>query len=226
MSELYLRAVRLMLIATIAFFAAIFLPAWTLNYWQGWVFFATSLAPLMLITVWMAIADPKLLERRLRGGPRAEQSRAQKILIALIAPVEIAMVLVIVFDHRFGWSPAVPAWLSFAGDVLALIGLFLYFLVIKENRYAAGTVRVEAGQTVCSTGPYAVVRHPMYVGAILYVVGAPIALGSWWGLLFVPFFITGFGWRAMREEQFLRSNLRGYQAYLDQVRHRLVPYIW
>jgi protein-S-isoprenylcysteine O-methyltransferase Ste14 len=226
MWDLYLRTARLMLVATIAFFVAIFVPAWTLDYWQGWAFFAASLAPLTLITVWMAVTDPKLLERRLHGGPRAETSRAQKIFIALIAPVEIAMALVTVFDHRFGWSPAVPAWLSLSGDVLSMSGLVLYFFVIRENRYAAGTVRVEAGQTVCSTGPYAFVRHPMYAGAVLYVLGAPVALGSWWGLLFTPLFIAGFAWRSVSEEQFLQTHLAGYRDYLGQVRYRLVPCIW
>ena len=92
--------------------------------------------------------------------------------------------------------------------------------------FAAATIQVAAGQTVCATGPYAIVRHPMYVGANLFIIGAPIALGSWWGLLFSLLFIGGFAWRSLREEEFLRANLPGYLEYVHKVRYRLVPYIW
>jgi protein-S-isoprenylcysteine O-methyltransferase Ste14 len=134
--------------------------------------------------------------------------------------------VIMVFDHRFGWSPAVPAALSIFGDVLAALGILIYFLVVKENRYAAATVDVAEGQTVVSTGPYAFVRHPMYAGAILVFVGAPLALGSWWGLLLIPLVIAVFALRLLSEEKFLRQNLAGYADYAQSVRYRLVPYIW
>ena len=107
-----------------------------------------------------------------------------------------------------------------------MLGIVIYFLVIRENRFAAATVEIAEGQTVVSTGPYAVVRHPMYAGAILFLVGAPIALGSWWGLLFTLLFIVGFVWRLLNEEKFLRTNLPGYVEYISEVRYRLVPNIW
>jgi protein-S-isoprenylcysteine O-methyltransferase Ste14 len=131
-----------------------------------------------------------------------------------------------VLDHRFRWSPGVPAFLSLFGDALAVLGVVVYFLVIKENRYAASTIEVVEGQTVVSTGPYAIVRHPMYSGAILVLLGAPLALGSWWGLLFAPLFIAWFAWRLLDEERFLRLNLPGYDAYMRAVRYRLVPHVW
>jgi protein-S-isoprenylcysteine O-methyltransferase Ste14 len=174
----------------------------------------------------MAVYDKGLLERRLHGGPMAERTHAQKIATAIGPVFGIAAMLVIVFDHRFGWSPTVPPWLSLVGDAFVLISLLIYFVVIKENRFAAATVQVAAGQTVCSTGPYAVVRHPMYLGAVLFMIGAPIALGSWWGLLFSPLFIGGLAWRSVREEEFLCANLPGYREYMQRVRYRLVPNIW
>jgi len=204
----------------------IFLPAWTLDYWQGWVFLGTFMLPLTLITVWMAVYDTELLERRLRGGPRAERTAVQKRFTAVAPFVGIVAVVIMVFDHRFGWSPAVPAWLSLVGDALVALGIAIYFLVIRANRFAAATVEIAEGQIVVSTGPYAVVRHPMYAGAILFLVGAPIALGSWWGFLFTPLFIGGLVWRLLNEEKFLNTNLPGYTEYGREVRYRLVPHIW
>jgi protein-S-isoprenylcysteine O-methyltransferase Ste14 len=116
----------------------------------------------------------------LRAGPRAEKTAAQKRFTAVAPFVGIIAVVIMVSDHRFGWSPAVPAWLSLVGDALIALGIVIYFLVIRENRFAAATVEIAEGQTVVSTGPYAVVRHPMYAGAILFLLGVPIALGSWW----------------------------------------------
>jgi protein-S-isoprenylcysteine O-methyltransferase Ste14 len=118
------------------------------------------------------------------------------------------------------------AYLSILGDALGALGILVYLIVVRENRYAAGVVQVVEGQTVVSTGPYAIVRHPMYAGALLVLFGAPLALGSWWGLLYAPLFIAWFAWRLLNEEKFLRQNLPGYAAYERKVRYRLAPYIW
>ena len=107
-----------------------------------------------------------------------------------------------------------------------MLGILIYFLVIRENRYAAATVKVAEHQSVVSTGPCAIVRHPMYAGTILVCVGAPVALGSWWGLLFTPLFFAWFAWRLLNEEEFLRTNLQGYDEYRHKVRYRLAPHIW
>jgi len=226
MDNLYLRAIRGTLLGTAAFFALIFVPAWTLKYWQGWAFLATLLVPTMLVTIYMALYDRKLLESRLRLGPTVEKRSTQKIIVIIGLLVYVAAIVIMVFDHRFGWSAAVPDWLSLFGDALAALGILFYFLVIRENHYAASTVQVAEGQTVVSTGPYAIVRHPMYSGAILVFIGMPLALGSWWGLFFVPLFIAGFAWRLLDEEKFLRANLPGYAEYMRKVRYRLLPYIW
>jgi protein-S-isoprenylcysteine O-methyltransferase Ste14 len=225
-SNLNLRAIRGTVIGGIAFFILIFLPAWTLDYWQGWAFLGSFMVPLTLITVWMAVYDKELLERRLRGGPRAERTAAQKRLTAVAPFLGIVAVVIMVFDHRFGWSPAVPAWLSLVGDALVLLGIVIYFLVIRKNRFAAATVEIAEGQTVVSTGPYVIVRHPMYAGAILFFVGSPLALASWWGFLFTPPFVGGLVWRLLNEEEFLCANLPGYAEYMREVRYRLVPHIW
>jgi protein-S-isoprenylcysteine O-methyltransferase Ste14 len=142
------------------------------------------------------------------------------------ALVLLAGVVLCVLDHRLAWSPPVPAAVSLFGDALGVLGLLVYFLVVRENRYAAATIRVAEGQSVVSTGPYALVRHPMYSGAILVLVGMPLALGSWLGLLLEPLFIAWFAWRLLDEEAFLRTHLAGYDEYTRRVRHRLVPHVW
>jgi protein-S-isoprenylcysteine O-methyltransferase Ste14 len=226
MNNLSFRAVRAALFGFIWFFAVIFIPAWTLNYWQGWAFFLTLAIFTSLATIYMALHDKKLLESRLNMGSRAEKTLIQKVITAIGAPVFVASIVIMVFDHRFGWSPAVPGLVSIFGDALVALGILIYFFVVKENRYAAATVEVVEGQTVVSTGLYALIRHPMYTGAILVLIGMPIALGSWWGLLFEPFFIAGFAWRLLHEEKFLSERLSGYSEYMHKVRYRLVPYIW
>ncbi len=226
MDNLYLRAIRATLVGTGAFFAVIFVPAWTLDYWEGWAFFLTLSVSTTLVTIYIALYDKKLLESRLRLGPTVEKRPTQKIIVTAGLLVYVAAFVISVFDHRFGWSPGVPTWLSLLGDALAALGILIYFLVIRENRFAASTVDVAEGQTVVSTGPYAIVRHPMYAAAILVFMGMPLALGSWWGLLFVPLFIGGFAWRLLDEEKFLRANLPGYADYMREVPYRLIPNVW
>lgn len=226
MEKLYLRAIRGALVGFIWFFAVIFVPAWTLTYWQGWAFFLTISICTTLATIYIALHDKQLLESRLRAGPRAETTSAQKMITAIGMPVFVASIVIMVFDHRFGWSSAMPAWLSLFADALVALGILMYFFVVRENRFAASTVQVAEGQTVVSTGPYAIVRHPMYAGAILVFVGMPLALGSWWGFLFVPLFVAGFAWRLLDEERFLGANLPGYADYTRKVSYRVIPYVW
>jgi protein-S-isoprenylcysteine O-methyltransferase Ste14 len=226
MNDLFSRIVRTTVVGTVVYLAILFIPAGTIDYWQGWAFVGALLVPSLLVTIYMALYERELLESRLRMGPTAEKTSAQKVITSVGLLVFVAALVVMVLDHRFGWSPHVPAYLSILGDALAAFGIYIYFLVVKENRYAASTIEVVEGQTVVSTGPYAIVRHPMYSGAILVFLGTPLALGSWWGLLFTPLFFGWFAWRLWNEEQFLRANLPGYEEYLRKARYRLVPHVW
>jgi protein-S-isoprenylcysteine O-methyltransferase Ste14 len=205
--------------------ALLFLPAWTLRYWQAWVFLCAFFAPVLGITLYLMKRDPELLERRVDAGPGAEKERTQKIIQALAAIAFIAVILFPAFDHRFGWS-RVPAYVAVAGDFLVAIGLVFIFLVFRENTYASGAIEVDAGQKVISTGPYAMMRHPMYTGAIVMLLGVPLALGSWWGLLVLVPFTLVILWRLLDEEKFLARNLPGYSEYRNKVKYRLVPLVW
>ena len=202
-----------------------FVPAGTLAYWQGWAFIIVFTVSTNIIGVYLALKDPVLLERRIKAGPSAETRPAQKALIAVAFAGAIGLVIVSVLDHRFGWSH-VPAWVSVLGNVLVALGLMIDLLVFRENSYGASTIEMMEGQKVISTGPYALVRHPMYVGVLIMVVGVPLALGSYWGLLFMLLNVPILMLRILDEEKMLASDLDGYADYMRTVRYRLVPGLW
>ncbi|MGO9473855.1 MAG: methyltransferase [Rhodomicrobium sp.] len=205
--------------------ACLFLPAGTWNYWQGWVFLVVFELCAQAFGIYFLINDRKVIERRVRAGPTAEREPAQKIISALIMASFIAASIVPAFDHRFGWSPVAPA-VSILGDALVAFSFLIFFLVLKANSYAASTIQVEEGQPVISSGPYALVRHPMYSGALVLIARIPLALGSWWGVLLLVPFLPVLLWRLLDEERFLRKNLPGCTAYTQQVRYRLIPAIF
>jgi protein-S-isoprenylcysteine O-methyltransferase Ste14 len=205
--------------------AALFIPAWTLRYWQAWIFLGVFMTSALAVTIYLRQNDPQLLARRVKAGPAAEQEPSQKIIQVLASISFIALILVPAIDHRFAWS-ALPPYVVAAGDILIALGFVLVFLVFKANTYTSGTIEVAPGQTIITTGPYALVRHPMYIGAIILLVGIPVALGSWWGLLAVVPITAVIVWRLLDEERFLEKNLPGYSNYCNRVRYRLVPLIW
>jgi protein-S-isoprenylcysteine O-methyltransferase Ste14 len=205
--------------------ALIFIPAGTLDYWQGWGFLAVFFGASLAITLYLMAYDRPLLERRMRGGPTAEKEKAQKIIMSLLSIAFVAMFVVPGLDHRFHWS-SMPPSVAFAGDALIALGNVIIFLVFRENSYSAATVKVEADQKVISTGPYALVRHPMYAGGLLILTGIPLALGSWWAFLIVLLLIPVLFWRMFDEEQLLANDLPGYAAYKQKVKFRLIPFVW
>jgi len=209
----------------IALGALLFIPAWTLNYWQAWVFIVVFLTSVNAIGVYLSVKDPELLERRKKFGPATEQSPAQKIIMSIAILAILGLLVFCALDHRFRWSP-VPAYVSLAGDVLVALGLFINLLVFRENSYGGSTVETVADQKVISTGPYSLVRHPMYVGVLVMMTGVPLALGSMWGLAVLAIVLPGLIWRILDEEKLLKKELPGYTEYLQKVRYRLVPYLW
>jgi len=225
MDKLYIRAIRSTLLGAIVMVALIFLPAGTLNYWQGWVFFAFFFVGSSAIGLYLALYNPVLLERRMNVGPTAEKETSQKIIILFALLGFIALLVFPALDHRFGWSP-VPPYVSVAGDALVALGFLLTFIVILENNYAASTIQVVEGQKVVSTGLYAYVRHPMYAGVLPMLVGMPLGLGSWWSLFGLVLVVPAIIWRLLDEEKFLHKNLPGYTEYTKKVRYRLIPFIW
>ena len=173
----------------------------------------------------MALYDPALLRRRTQAGPSHEEEPVQKIVMAFAMIGFFSLIARLGLDHRFGWS-FVPWSVSLCGNALVALGFLVFYLVARVNSFAASNIRVEGGQTVISTGPYPVLRHPMYSGALFLLVGTPLALGSWWALLLSPIFLPILIVRILNEEQVLARDLLGYEEYRQKVRHRLVPYVW
>jgi protein-S-isoprenylcysteine O-methyltransferase Ste14 len=158
-------------------------------------------------------------------GPASEQNPVQRIIMSIAILSIIGLLIFCGLDYHFGWSP-VPAVVSMIGDALVALGLYINFLVFKENSFGGSTVQTFEAQTVISTGPYALVRHPMYVGVLIMMTGVPIALGSWWGLAILAIVLPGLVWRILDEEKLLKVDLSGYPEYTQKVRYRLVPYVW
>jgi protein-S-isoprenylcysteine O-methyltransferase Ste14 len=225
MSKLLPQTLITFLIGAIVLGVLLFLPAGTLNYWQGWLFIVVFMTSVTAVGVYLSLKDPALLERRKNIGPGAEQSTAQKIIISFGILGNLALLIFCGLDHRFGWSQ-VPGYVSLAGAVLIALGLFMNILVFRENSYGASNITVEEKQPVISTGPYALVRHPMYAGVLVMILGIPLALGSWWGLVVLALLLPGLAWRILDEEKVLEKDLSGYVEYERKVRYRLVPYLW
>jgi protein-S-isoprenylcysteine O-methyltransferase Ste14 len=211
------------LVAMLAIF--LFLPGWTLDYWQAGAFLAVFSVSVFLITLYFLKKDPSLIERQLKAGPAAEQERSQKIIQGLAAIFFILPFIVSSIDHHLGWS-TVPAWVVLLGDILVAVGLYIVFLVFRENTFTSATIEVSEEQKVISTGPYAIVRYPMYSGAFIMLLGIPLALGSWWAFIFVFLLFAAIVWRLLEEEKFLAKNLPGYKSYRQKVPYRLIPIIW
>ena len=225
MKDLHRKALIGTLRTFVMLFAVTFLPVWTLRWWQGWTCLAAFFVPACLITVWMAKHDPALLERRLKAGAKAEREKGQKNVQAITAVAFMADFGFPALDHRFGWS-SVPAWAAVIGDLMMLAGLAIAFAVAKANSFASAIIELAEDQKVISTGPYAVVRHPLYSGALIILFGIPLALGSWWGMLVVLPLFVAIVWRLLDEERFLVEKLAGYAEYREAVRYRLAPFVW
>jgi protein-S-isoprenylcysteine O-methyltransferase Ste14 len=199
-----------------------FLPAKTLNYWQAWVYLAIVLIPLVYVAFYFMKRDPEFLLRRMK---MKEKVTAQKWIIGLSGIPLLLVYLLPGFDVRLGWSK-LPIWLVLAADLISLAGYILVILVFKENHFASRVVEVSEGQKVIDTGPYALVRHPMYLGSAFMYLFSPLALGSAWAvipaLVMVPVLVA----RIISEEKLLVAELPGYAEYIQKVRYRMLPGIW
>jgi protein-S-isoprenylcysteine O-methyltransferase Ste14 len=203
----------------------LFAPAGSLDYWQAWLYWFVFSGSSALITLSLWKYDRMLLQRRIHAGPGAENEKNQKLIQFLASFAFVGLLVLPSFDHRYSWS-AVPPPLVVLGDLLTALGFLMIFRVFKENTFTAATIAVLPGQAVVSTGPYAIVRHPMYSGALVMLLGTPLALGSWWGLLMWIPMVLIIAWRACAEEKVLVERLSGYKQYCETVHHRLVPYVW
>ncbi|CCE02584.1 isoprenylcysteine carboxylmethyltransferase family protein [Bradyrhizobium sp. STM 3809] len=225
MDRLNAKTLASLVILLLAMGAVIFGVAGSLAYWQAWLFLLIYFFLSLCVSIDLMRRDRALLERRMRGGPFAEKEPVQRLIMTIISLWFIGLLSVPALDHRFDWSHmSVPAVLG--GDVLVVAGFVGIWRVFRENTFSAATVDVVHDQIVISTGPYAIVRHPMYAAALVLLTGVPIALGSWWGLAMTIVILPILMWRLLHEEAVLAERLSGYAAYQGSVRWRLVPLVW
>ena len=201
----------------------IFLPAGTFDFWPGWAFCAVFCVSTLLITVYFLFKDPALIRRRIKSG---ETRKKQKILQAISGFMFFVGLLVIPgLDFRFSWS-SVPDAVIILSDVVVLMGFIIVFLVFRTNSYTSATIEVSEGQSVITTGVYSIVRHPMYLGAVLILVFTPLALNSLWALIPALFICVFVVLRLLDEEKVLLKELNGYKDYCEKIRYHLIPFIW
>ena len=207
---------------TVAVGALLFGPAGSFDYWQAWLFLATVTALLVGVAAYLLIADPALFERRLRTK---ERQKEQRLIVLVGAASFIAAFIIPGLDRRFGWSH-VPPLVAIAGNLGVVVGYVLFYVVMRVNSFASRVIEVAPDQRVISTGPYAVVRHPMYVASFIIFFSSPIALGSWWGLVAMLPQVFVYVARILNEEAVLARDLAGYAEYMQRTRYRLIPGIW
>jgi protein-S-isoprenylcysteine O-methyltransferase Ste14 len=205
--------------------ALLFVSAGTVRFWEAWLFLGFHLAWLRVAGAYFLRKDPALVERRLKQDEGGEKEVVQKRVMAVLRVLGVATLVLAGLDHRFGWS-AVPGWVVAAGCALFVAGAAVVFSVFLENTYTSSIIEVDAAQTVVATGPYRVLRHPMYAGTLLMGLAMPLMLGSYWALLVLPP-----GWvllvvRILAEERFLSHELRGYPEYMRSTTKRLIPGVW
>jgi protein-S-isoprenylcysteine O-methyltransferase Ste14 len=223
--KLVLQTIVATIVGSAFFGVALFLPAGTWNYWQAWVFIAVFALATLVPSAYLAVRNPEALARRLKAGPTNETRPIQRVVMTVTVALVAALLVLSAFDHRFGWS-SVPIAVVILGDVLVVLGLVLAQLVVVQNGYAAATITVEDDQPLVSTGLYGLVRHPMYLGALIMMLGTPIALDSYWGIVVVVPALFALAVRIRDEEKMLESELTGYGEYAQEVRYRLLPGVW
>lgn len=197
-------------------------PAGTFDFWQVYAYFGILLVPMFFALIYFLRNAPEVLERRMKTS---EKEATQQRVVAILIISVLAIFMIPGFDKRFGWSE-IPVWLVLVGDTMMLLGYLFMIYVMKVNSFAARTIEVEQNQRVIDSGPYALVRHPMYAGFLLMYVATPIALGSWWAFLAVAVVPIALIFRIINEEMVLHRDLDGYREYTQRIRWRLVPGIW
>jgi protein-S-isoprenylcysteine O-methyltransferase Ste14 len=201
-------------------------PAGTFAYAGGWAFIVLFAVFGFAISFWLYRYNPRLLRERMAAPIQREQKAWDRVWLSVFILGFFAWMAFMARDASRDDFAAVPVWLQAVGGLAVCLGFSGGWLAFRENTFAAPVVKIQEGQKPIDTGVYGIVRHPMYAGAIVYIVGMPLILGSWRGLVLAPILILGVAWRIVNEERTLRAELPGYDDYAARVRHRLVPHVW
>lgn len=221
-AKLFLQALIKFFSGLVIISALLFIPAWTLLYWQAWLLIAILFIPMFAAGIVMMIKNPSLLKKRLNA--KEEQSE-QKTVVALSGVMFVAAFVSAGLNFRFGWI-VLPDAVTYISAVIFLIAYVLYAEVMRENEYLSRTIEVQENQTVIDTGMYGIVRHPMYFTTVLIFLSMPLVLGSVISFAVMLFYFPIIIKRILNEEEVLEKGLSGYSEYKKKVKYRLIPFIW
>ena len=216
------QAITKYLLGVVAVGALLFLPAGTLNYWQGWLLMATLFVPILLVGVFLMAKNPQLLQKRLDAKENTSQ---QQMVVKLSGLLFVAAFVVAGLNHRHQWL-VLPDWAVWVAVAVFMGSYLLYVEVLRENTYLSRTIEIQANQKVIDTGLYGIVRHPMYTATTLLFLAMPLVLGSPLSLAIMLLYLPLIAKRIRSEETLLEENLEGYKEYKQRVRYRMIPYIW
>ena len=221
-SKLFLQAIGKFLLGVILVGALLFMPAWSFAYWNAWLFMGILFVPMLLAGFVLLGKNPELLQKRLDAK---EKEAEQKSVVAFSGLMFIAAFIVAGLDWRLGWSQ-LPQWVEWLATGLFLLSYLLYAEVLRENTYLSRTIEVQEGQKVIDTGLYGIVRHPMYMTTLVLFLSMPLVLGSLYSFIIMLVYIPIIAKRIRNEEKVLESGLPGYKEYMQQVKYRVLPFIW
>ena len=222
--KLFLQSLAGMLFLFVVMSACLFLPQMSFQYSLAWIYLAVFFTPVIIITIYIFFSDKKLLKSRLAVGAVAEKRSFQKIIQSLAGIFYICIFVVSAFDYKFAWT-AVPLWLCYFANLVSLASFAGLFFVFKQNSFLSATIEIQSRQKVISTGLYGIVRHPMYLFASILLIFTPLALGSFYGLIFSIGEIILVYFRSIDEEKELIKSLEGYKDYCKKVKYRLIPFV-
>ena len=220
--QIFIKAIVRFLLGFLFISLLIFIPAGTLRFFNGWIFIAGLLLPMIFALTYLVIKDPELLEKRIN---LKEKEAEQKKYVKLSILIYVIAYIIPGLDYRFGWSD-VPLWLVFGSLALMLTGYVMFIIVMLQNRYASRVIEIQKEQKLIDTGLYSVVRHPMYLAATILYLASSLVLGSYYTLIpmaLLPFLL---GYRIINEEKVLQKGLPGYEKYMEKTKYRMIPFIW
>lgn len=221
-AQLFIQALGKFFLGLIVVGVLLFVPAGTLDYWQGWLFVALLFVPMFIAGVVLMFRNPELLRKRLEAK---EEEKEQKWVVALSGLLFIAMFVVAGLNRRYLWW-MLPDWAVYSAAVLFLVGYLLYAEVLRENVWLSRSIEVQEHQKVVDTGLYGIVRHPMYAATLILFLTMPLVLASPWAFVIMLFYIPVIDKRIRNEEMVLEEGLEGYKEYKKRVRYKVVPFVW